>query len=175
MGVTDLWRAVRQMHNGAMLLNLVQLSMAVASIPAGPIVKLGRAPSGPLVLHGRKLNQVSVSSVAELTAAVGNSAVDKILVAVGTYDLTSDMCSSSAICIDRALTIEAQVPGSVVLDAKGGRRVFDIQSGGTAELIGLDIRGGYATDVCLPFELALTYHPAPHWFADRRHIVCGRG
>ena len=144
MGVTDLWRAVRQMHNGAMLLNLVQLSMAVASIPAGLIVKLGRAPSGPIVLHGRKLNQVSVSSVAELTAAVGNSAVDKILVAAGTYDLTSDMCSSSAICIDRALTIEAQVPGSVVLDANGGRRVFEITSGGTAGLIGLNITGGYA-------------------------------
>ena len=134
------------MHNGAMLLNLVQLSMAVASIPAGLIVKLGRAAhSGPLVLHGRKLNQVSVSSVAELTAAVGNSAVDKILVAAGTYDLTSDMCSSSAICIDRALTIEAQVPGSVVLDANGGRRVFEITSGGTAGLIGLNITGGYAS------------------------------
>ena len=134
------------MHiNAATLLNLVQLSVAVASIPAGLIVTLGRAPSGPLVLHGRKLSQVSVSSVAELTAAVGNSAVDKILVAAGTYDFTSDMCSGSAVCIDRALTIEAQVPGSVVLDAKGGRRVFMIQSGGTAELIGLDITGGYAS------------------------------
>ena len=134
------------MHNAAMLLNLIQLSMAVASIPTGLIVKLGRAPSGPLVLHGRKLNQVSVSSVVELTAAVSNSAVDKILVAAGTYDFTSNMCTGSAICISRALTIEAQVPGSVVLDAKGayGRRVFEIQSGGTAELIGLNVTGGYA-------------------------------
>ena len=141
------------MHNAAMLLNLVQLSMAVASIPTGLIVKLGRAPSAPLVLHRRKLNQVLVSSIAELTAAVGNSAVDKILVAAGTYDFTSDMCSGSAVCIDRALTIEAQVPGSVVLDAKGGRRVFMIQSGGTAELIGLNITGGSASFVqCLPFE-----------------------
>ena len=134
------------MHtNAATLLNLVQLSVAVASIPTGLIVTLGRAPSGPLVLHGRKLSQVSVSTVAELTAAVGDSAVDKILVAAGTYDFTSDMCSGSAVCIDRALTIEAQVPGSVVLDAKGGRRVFNIQSGGTAELIGLNITGGYVT------------------------------
>ena len=152
MDLTDLWptnppRAARQMQNTAILLNLVQLSMAVASIPTGLIVKLGRAPSAPLVLHGRKLNQVSVSSVAELTTAVGNGAVDKILVAAGTYDFTSDMCSGSAICIDRALTIEAQVPGSVVLDAKGGRRVFMIQSGGTAELIGLDITGGSASPV----------------------------
>ena len=136
------------MHtNAATLLNLVQLSVAVASISTGLIVKLSRAPSGPLVLHSRSLNQVLVSSVAELTAAVGNSAVDKILVAAGTYEFTSNMCTGSAICINRALTIEAQVPGSVVLDAKGSRRVLYIQSGGTAELIGLNITGGSATGV----------------------------
>ena len=138
------------------LLNLVKLSVAVASIPTAPFVKLGRAPSAPLARHGRKLNQVSVSSVAELTAAVSNSAVDKILVAAGTYEFTSVMCGSlsdsSAICIDRDVTIEAQRPGSVVLDAKGGRRVFNIQSSGTAELIGLNITGGrasYVQSVCL--------------------------
>ena len=145
-------RCTADMHNAATLLNLVQLSVAVASISTGLIVKLSRAPSGPLVLHGRKLSQVSVSTVAELTAAVGDSAVEKILVAAGTYYFTSDMCSGSAVCIDRALTIEAQVPGSVVLDAKGGRRVFNIQSGGTAELIGLNITGGSTSvvqSVCL--------------------------
>ena len=126
-------------------LNLVQLSMAVASIPTGPIMKLARAPPAPLVVHGRKLNQVSVSTVSELIDAVGDSGVDKILVGAGAYDFTSDMCGTSAVCINRALTIEAQVPGSVVFDAKGGRRVFEIQSGGTAELIGLDITGGSAT------------------------------
>ena len=148
-----------QMHiNAATLLNLVQLPLAVASLPTGSIATLGRAPSAPIALHGRKLHQVSVSSAAELTAAVGDSAIDKILVAAGkpfkgTYDFTSDMCSGSAICIDRSLTIEAQVPGSVVLDAiKGGRRVFNIQSSGTAELIGLNITGGSADavqSVCL--------------------------
>ena len=71
-------------------------------------------------------------------------AVSKIVLAAGTYELDSDMCDTSAICIDRAVTIEAEVPGSVVLDAKGGRRVFKIESGGTAELIGLNITGGYA-------------------------------
>ena len=142
------------MHiNAATLFNLVHLSMAVASIPTGLIVKLGRARSAPLVLHGRKLNQVLVNSVAELTAAVSNSAVDKILVAAGTYEFTSNVCIGSAICIDRSLTIEAQVPGSAVLVAKGVRRVFMIQSGGTAELIGLDITGGYA--VCLPLNWPL--------------------
>ena len=63
-------RCTADMHNAATLLNLVQLSVAVASISTGLIVKLSRAPSGPLVLHGRKLSQVSVSSVAGLTAAV---------------------------------------------------------------------------------------------------------
>ena len=161
-------RCTADMHNAATLLNLVQLSVAVASISTGLIVKLSRARSAPLVLHGRKLNQILVSSVAELTTAVGDSAVDKILVAAGTYDFTSNMCSGSAVCINRALTIEAQVPGSVVLDAKGGRRVFNIQSGGTAELIGLNITGGSTSvvqSVCLlnllqhflhrPIELAL--------------------
>ena len=60
----------------------------------------------------------------------------------GTYELTSDHCSGSALCINRAVTIEAEVLGSVVLDAKGERRVFEIESSGTAELIGLNITGG---------------------------------
>ena len=50
---------------------------------------------------------------------------------------------NSAFCINRNVTIEAEVPGSVVLDASsrnwGGQRVFLIQSGGKAELIGLSI------------------------------------
>jgi hypothetical protein len=94
----------------------------------------------------------SASTVGEFTAAVADSWINKILLAAGTYELTSDMCTGSAICIGRALTIEAQVPGGVVLDAKGGRRVFEIQSNGTAELVGLNITGGYATlvqSVCL--------------------------
>ena len=101
----------------------------------------------PLVLHGRHLNEVSVSTVADLTAAVGDSTVDKILVAAGVYNFTTNMCTGSAICIDRAVTIEAQVPGSVVFDGKNGRRVFEIQFSGTAELIGLDITGGSASSV----------------------------
>ena len=57
------------MHtNAAALLNLVQLSVAIASIPAGRIL-----------VHSRKLNQVSVSSVAELTAAVSNSGMSSAL------------------------------------------------------------------------------------------------
>ena len=100
-----------------------------------------------VALHGRHLNEVSASTVGEFTAAVGNSSINKILLAAGTYELTSDMCTGSAVCIDRALTIEAVVPGAVVLNAMGARRVFEIQSGGTAELVGLNITGGSATGV----------------------------
>ena len=99
-----------------------------------------------VALHGRHLNEVSASTVGELTAAVGNSAVDKILLAAGTYELTSDMCTGSAVCINRTLTIEAEQPGAVVLDAMGRRRVFEIQFGVTVELIGLNITGGRATN-----------------------------
>jgi len=116
-----------------------------------------------VALHRRHLNEASASTVGEFTAAIADSSINKILLVAGTYELTSDMCTGSAVCIDRALTIEAQVPGGVVLDAKGGRRVFEIQSGGTAELIGLNITGGRATlvqSVCL-FEPSVAFHPSP--------------
>ena len=105
-----------------------------------------RTTASDVALRGRHLNEVSASTVGEFTAAVGNSAVDKILLAAGTYELTSDMgeFTYSAVSIDRTLTIEAEVPGAVVLNAMGGRRVFVI-NGGTAELIGLNITGGYVT------------------------------
>ena len=162
-------RPAWQMRN--VLLNLVQLSVVVAGIPTGLIMKLTRPP----VLHGRKLNQVLVSSVAELTAAVSNSAVDKILVAAGTYEFTSEMCGVSAICIDRNVIIEAQVPGSVVFDARGSvtpgdwrnaRRVFEIQRWASATLIGLDITGGSAPVQSLPFEpFAPALPPSPQRYA----------
>ena len=41
-----------------------------------------------------------------------------------------------------------------MLNGMGSRRVFKIESGGTAELIGLNITGGYAS-VCLPFAVGL--------------------
>ena len=130
-----------------------------------------------VALRGRHLNEVSASTVGEFTAAVGNSAIDKILLAAGTYELTSDMCSQSAVCIDRALTVEAQVPGSVVLNAMGARRVFEIQSGGTVELIGLNITGGYASSVqsvCLFEPFAQTFPPSPHWLCSLFAVCCGR-
>ena len=116
--------------------------------------------------HGRHLTEATVSTVAELTAAVSDSGVDKITVAEGRYEFSSSMCTESALCIDRAVIIEAEVPGSVVLDAKGSastkRRVFDVQSGGAAELIGLNITGGY-TGVCSPSAPSGIFPPSPRW------------
>ena len=98
-----------------------------------------------VALHGRHLNEVSASNVSEFTTAIADSAINKILLAAGTYELTTDMCTGAAVCINRTLIIEAEVPGAVVFNAMGGeRRVFEIQSGGTVELIGLNITGGYA-------------------------------
>ena len=66
----------------------------------------------------------------------------------GIYEFTDDMCPdlgwwlSSALCIDRPVTIEAEVAGSVVLDAKGARRVIYVAAAVRAELVGLNITGG---------------------------------
>ena len=65
----------------------------------------------------------------------------------GTYEFAGDMCpdrGGSALCIDRNVTIEAEVAGSVVLDAKGARRVIYVSTSGRAELVGLNITGGDA-------------------------------
>ena len=61
----------------------------------------------------------------------------------GTYEVNDDMCpdeGGSALCIDR--DIEAEVARSVVLDAKGARRVIYVSPAGRAELVGLNITGG---------------------------------
>ena len=148
--------------------------MVVSSRTTGPVMT---TTASDVALRGRHLNEVSASTVGEFTAAVGNSAVDKILLAAGTYELTSDMCTDTdvhgrttgtAVCIDRALTIEAEVPGAVVLNAMGARRVFEIQSGGTAELIGLNITGGYAS-----VQSARLLNPLRHFLqcpANRTHV-----
>ena len=59
------------------------------------------------------------------------------MLAAGTYDLPSTLS------ISRALTIEAEEAGTVVLDAKGRfGPVVAIKPGGTATLKGLDVTGG---------------------------------
>ena len=73
----------------------------------------------------------------QLLAAADDGAVDRIVLASGTYDLPSTLS------ISRALTIEAEEAGTVVLDAKGRfGPVVAIKPGGTATLKGLDVTGG---------------------------------
>ena len=76
------------------------------------------------------------------------------MVKPGTYELDDEMCSTqgdggSALCIDRPVAIEAEVAGSVVLDTKGARRVIYVAAAGRADLIGLNITGGFAKRVSL--------------------------
>ena len=77
-------------------------------------------------------------------------AVEPGKVVAGTYEFDDDiMCDNqggSALCIDRDVTIEAEVAGSVVLglEAKGARRVIYVSHAGRAELVGLNVTGGAA-------------------------------
>ena len=95
-----------------------------------------------LVPHGRGL-QVTVSDVADLLSKVADPSVSRIVVASGHYALTAQLN------VKRAVTIEAVVPGSVVLDAQASssatRRVLSIDpasASNVVELIGLNVTGG---------------------------------
>ena len=99
----------------------------------------------------------------ELTAALADSGIDRIVLAAGVYELDpTDVCDSDSwLCVTSAVTIEAAEAGTVVLDATGQRRVFYIEATGV-ELIGLNITGGYAQYVsaCLStFEPAILHRP----------------
>tara|TARA_B100000795_G_scaffold123370_1_gene91928 strand:- start:761 stop:1279 length:519 start_codon:yes stop_codon:yes gene_type:complete len=88
-----------------------------------------------------------VVSSDELVTALNDTAVERIVLLAGTYEFADSMCSDtnlgdSALCINRNVTIEAEVAGSVVLDAKGTRRVITILPGAVVKLVGLNITGG---------------------------------
>ena len=126
-------------------------STSVASIPLGMVETEPIADGTALVLYrSRQLSEVTtVSTVAELIAALIDSTVDKIVMVAGTYEFGSTMAGCTdfpaALCISRAVTIEAEVEGGVVLDGMGARRVITVESGGAADLIGLHITRGYAS------------------------------
>jgi hypothetical protein len=94
------------------------------------------------VQHGRQLqaatSSTTVSSTAELEAAIADSSLGRIVLLEGSYLL------SSQLQINRDVIIEAEIPGTVVLDGQGSTRVMQISSG-TVELIGLNITGGLAS------------------------------
>ena len=91
--------------------------------------------------HRRAL-QTTVSSALALISALADTSVSHIVVSSGHYALSSELN------ITRAVTIEADVLGSVVLDAQAGsssRRVLNINPSSASdvvELVGLNLTGG---------------------------------
>ena len=117
----------------------------------------------PVPSHHRRELQTAVSTSAGLLSALANTAVDHIVLAPGTYILSTELS------ITRSVVLEAAVAGSVVLDAQTSssrieeRRVLYINPGslGVVQLIGLNITGGYTTNVSGPQRHAIT--PSPRW------------
>ena len=107
-------RCTADMHNAATLLNLVQLSVAVASISTGLIVKLSRAPSGPLVLHGRSAREVQTQCLGSNNISLRRDAQQKCQQSPGMmkYRLThchhTDPALFNCMCIpeDSCQTVE---------------------------------------------------------------------
>ena len=98
-----------------------------------------------------------MATVAELKAAVDNTAVAHILVQSGTYTLDSSHCTDSGdsgLCIKRSVRIEAAVTGAVVFDASAAgfgsccnpnRRTVLVSppsSSDEVHVIGVNITGG---------------------------------
>ena len=93
-----------------------------------------------------------VMSSSELITALNDATTARMVLRAGVYEFADNMCFGisrdsidlgvSALCINRNVTIEAEVAGSVVLDAKGMRRVITVMSGAEAKLVGLNITGG---------------------------------
>ena len=84
-----------------------------------------------------------VNSTVGLTEALADGAIGGIVIMPGTYQLdTANVCDGDSwLCVDRAMTIQAAEAGTVVLDARGQRRVFHITVTGV-QLEGLNITGG---------------------------------
>ena len=95
-------------------------------------------------VRGRQL-ETMVNSVAGLTFALSDATISHIMIASGHYGLGAELS------VTRSVTIEAAVPGSVVLDAQASssdkRRVmsFNPGSSGVVNLVGLNITGGYVS------------------------------
>jgi hypothetical protein len=91
--------------------------------------------------HRREL-QTEVSTSADLTSALANTAVSRIVLASGTYNLITELS------ITRSVILEAAAGATVTLNAQASlslRRVLSIDPGpsGVVQLIGLGITGGY--------------------------------
>jgi hypothetical protein len=118
--------------------------------------------------HRREL-QTSVSTSAGLTSALANTAVSRIVLASGTYNLIAELS------ITRSVILEAVVAGSVILNAQASssseRRVLNINpvSSGVVQLIGLNITGGYYSG---SVRAHVHNFPSPRWETHVLLVVC---
>ena len=83
----------------------------------------------------------TVGDVTSLTSAIANASMSRIIVAPGHYVLSAELN------ITRSVIIEAEVTGTVVLDAgekDESRRVMSVEMGSTdtVQLIGFNVTGG---------------------------------
>ena len=104
---------------------------------------MGSVASASLVPSHRRELQTAVSTVADLTSALANTAVARIVLAPGTYYLIAQLS------ITRSVVLEAEPGATVVLrpqaSSSGERRVLNINPGssGVVQVIGLNITGGW--------------------------------
>ena len=101
---------------------------------------MGSVASASLVpSHHRRELQTSVSTSTGLTSALADTAVGHIVLAPGTYIL------STQLSVTRSVVLQAAVAGSVVLNGGNAVRVLNVNPGwsGVVQLIGLNITGGY--------------------------------
>ena len=109
--------------------------------------------------HHRELSSYAVSTSADLISALANTAVSRIVLASGTYYLTSGLS------ITRSVILEAAAGATVTLNAQASsssqRRVLNINPGssGVVQLIGLRITGGYISFV----RAHVQKFPSPRW------------
>jgi hypothetical protein len=119
-----------------------------------------------------------VSNTTGLLAALSNVAIERIVLAPGPYDFDSDAtCTwqgipvAVALCITRPITIEAEVSGTVVLNAYGasavgpnGRGVMFIDGSADPEspvrIVGLNITGGHQAGIVSDAPSPLQPKPA---------------
>ena len=106
-----------------------------------------------LVLPGTRNRRLQTENVTcsspcsggDIQAALNDASVSRIVLAAGTYALGSTLTiGTSGNGFGRNVTIEAEVPGSVVLHGQGSQVLSVYAAGHKIELIGINITGGVA-------------------------------
>ena len=109
--------------------------------------------------------QTAVSTSADLTSALANTAVGRIVLASGTYYLSAELS------ITRSVILEAAAGATVTLNAQASssseRRVLNINPGssGVVQLNGLRITEGFKSSV----RAHVQKFPSPRW---DYHMFC---